>query len=365
MNLKNLMMKQLNSIVFLVGIILALNANAQITIEKSDMPSTGNMIRTSTGLNVDFINYQKTGEDYVWDFSQLTPISQSVDTFVGMTDVPPFIALYFLSSANMAKKDNTTIPIPNYPISKQFSFVKKTSSSYNNAGVLYTISGFPVPLKYNSPDVLYRFPMEYGNEGNSFAEYSLGLENTGHIRKEVGRTNLVDGWGNLTTPYGTFDVLRIKSEVTEYDSIYVDSLGIGFPLYREYTEYSWLGKNQKLPLLKIVSSFGGAIATYVDSVRSLLAINNVNATATFNVKVFPNPTSDIINITTQTNTTSKINIYIYDSNGKLVAARNTGLYNLGKADANLSLRELGLKNGVYFLKITNKNSLDVKRIVLY
>jgi len=365
MNLKNLMMKQLNSIVFLIGIILALNANAQITIEKSDMPSPGNMIRTSTGLNVDFINYQETGEDYVWDFSQLTPISQSVDTFVGMSDVPFYIYFYFLSDANLALKGNITIPIPNYPISKQFSLFKNTSSNYNNAGDSYTISGIPIPLKYNSPDVLYRFPMEYGNEGNSFAEYAIGLDNIGYINKKIGRTNIVDGWGNLTTPYGTFDVLRIKSEVTEYDSIYVDSLGIGFPLYREYTEYSWLGKNQKLPLLKIVSSFGGAIATYVDSVRSLLAINNVNASAAFKVNVFPNPTSDIVNITTQTNTTSKISIYIYDSNGRLVASRNTGLYNSGKVDASLSLRELGLKNGVYFLKITNKNSLDVKRIVLY
>jgi len=353
-----------NSLLLALLLLLGLNVTSQIIISSSDMPSPGDIIITSTGLNINFVDYEDTGENYIWDFSQLIPLSQAVDTFIGITDVPFLVALYFGDKSNLVKKDNNTIPIPGFPITKQYTFLNNTSSSYNNAGVLYTISQIPIPLKYNSPDILYSFPMEYGNTSSSFAEYAFGADNFGFISKEITRTNTVDGWGTLTTPYGTFEVLRLKSDVVELDSIYIDSLGMGAPLYREYTEYSWLGKDYKIPLLKITSSFGGAVVTYLDSLRFPSAINDKLTSFGNDVKVFPNPTTDFVNITLESFSSSAIIVDIFDVYENMVANKILYGHKLGKVDVKMNMRQLGLKNGMYFLKITSDNQQVVKRIIL-
>jgi len=348
----------------LILMLLGFNITAQIIISNSDMPSPGDILITSTGLNIDFVNYEDTGEDYIWDFSQLIPVSQAADTFIGITDVPFLVTLYFGDKSNLVKKDNNTIPIPDFPITKQYSFLKNTSSSYNNAGVLYTISGIPIPLKYNSPDILYRFPMEYGSTGSSFAEYAFGADNFGFISKEISRENTVDGWGTLTTPYGTFEVLRLKSDVVELDSIYIDSLGMGAPLYREYTEYSWLGKEHKIPLLKITSSFGGAIVTYLDSLRFPSAINDKLTSYNNDINVFPNPTTDFLNISLELFSLCDVTIEIYNTNGIRIANEIMPNQIPGKVNVRMNLKLLGLKQGLYLFKIITDNEQVVKRIVL-
>ena len=75
------------------------------------------------------------------------------------------------------------------------------------------------------------------------------------------RTNVVDGWDNLTTLFGTFQTLRVKSTLIEHDSVYIDSLSTGFPINRNITEYKWLGKGQGIPLLQ-VNEEGTLVTTY-------------------------------------------------------------------------------------------------------
>jgi len=340
--------------------------SAQIIIDKNDMPSQGDIVRTSTGLNLGFIDYQETGEDYNWDFSELTPISQSVDTFVSQLDVPLFYIPFFMFSSNLAVNNSSDLPIPDFPITNQYTFFNNTNSSYGIVGDAAMLYGFPIPLKFNSADILYQFPMNYGNTGNSYADYSMGLEDFGYISKEVTRSNTVDGWGTLTTPYGTFEVLRLKSEVIEFDSIYLDSLGIGLPIYREYTEYSWLAKNQKIPLLQITSSFGGVLVTYVDSVRSTpSAINNNSLIVSDNLNVFPNPAHDIVNISFDLFSNSDIEIDIYNLSGIKVANNKMGMHMPDRINIEMNLRNYGLNNGIYFLKIVSGNQHVMKKVVLY
>ncbi|MFK5854694.1 MAG: T9SS type A sorting domain-containing protein [Bacteroidota bacterium] len=352
-------------VLILIILISTLQINAQISISSNDMASPGDIIHTSTGLNLDFINYQETGENFTWDFSQLTVISQTSDTFIGFFDVSPIYQFFFLGASNLVKKDNNTMPIPNFPITKQYSFLQKSNNSYNNIGVGYTISGIPIPLRYSTPDVLYTFPMEYGDTGSSYAEYSIGMPNIGYIGKEISRSNAVDGWGTLTTPYGTFDVLRLKSEIVQFDTLYIDSLGFGIPLHREYTDYSWIGIGQKIPLLHISSSLGGAFVTYIDSLRSPSAINSPIDFIGKNISVFPNPTTDVINISFDLPSASDIIIEMYTYGGVKLADKKLVKLSNGVWDSKISLREFGLKNGIYLLKITSDKQMVARRIILY
>ncbi len=337
--------------------------SAQISINSSDMPSPGNIIHISTGLNVDFINYQETGEDYIWNFSQLEPISQITDTFVSQLNVPIAYIPVFMFSANLAKKEDINIPIPNSPLTNQYTFFNNTNNSFDVVGNAVTLYGIPLPLEFNSPDVLYQFPMEYENTGSSFAEYSFGIPNYGYLHREISRSNTVDGWGTLITPYGNFDVLRLKSEVAEFDSIYIDSLGMGLPLYREYTEYSWLGSGHKVPLLKITSEFSSTIVTYVDSLWIPTSVNNELVITDNHVRIFPNPTTDLVTISVEIPLVSDINIEIYNSTGIKVTEKKIIPYT--EKNISLSLRQLGLNNGIYLLKVSVGDKYSIKKLILH
>ena len=355
-----------SSFLFAMLTIAFFQLTAQIIINKTDMPSVNDIVCTSTGLNLDFIDYQETGENYVWDFSQLIPIIQTVDTFVSLSDVSPVYDFFFFGASNLVNAKSNRIPIPDFPISDSYTFFNSKDNYFGIAGEGFILYGLPIPLKFDSHDVLYRFPMAYGNTGNSYAQYALGLDNYGYLKKEVTRSNTVDGWGTITTPYGTFDVLRMKSEVIAFDSIYIDSLGIGLPLYREYTEYSWMGKGHKVPLLKITSSLGGVVVTYVDSVRfNPSAINEAPYIDDNKMRIFPVPSKDIINISFELLAKCNIEIAIYNINGVKVAERRLLNQIPGVVNIEMNLRQCGLKNGLYLLKIISGNQQINKKVVLY
>ncbi len=287
---------------------------AQITIESSDLASVDDTVRLSTGLNVDFVDFTETGEGFVWDFSALEPVKQSVDTFLSHTDTPYW--LFFLVTANMSKHLPYDIPIPGLPITNIYEYYKKTNGSFNYVGYGAMLNGIPLPLAYTSPDILYKFPMNYGNVDSSSSGLSFGIDNLGYMLIERYRKNTVDGYGTLITPYGTFDVLRLKSEVAEYDSIYLDSLNAGIPVNRNYTEYKWLAKGGKEPLLMISTSNLGITSVYVDSVRSnLIGIKEQEVKP---VTLFPNPCKGGFNVRFATPPAGKVKVEVYSQNGGLI-----------------------------------------------
>jgi len=88
-------------------------------------------------------------------------------------------------------------------------------------------------LKFNNPDEWYQFPMNYGQTYADEAALEMALPDVGYVLIERSRQNTIDGWGSLTTPYGTFEVLRYKSEVSEYDSLEMNGIGQG--IYRNFS----------------------------------------------------------------------------------------------------------------------------------
>lgn len=105
--LRRVRMKHLISkpILILTMLISTLQINAQISISSNDMASPSDIIHTSTGLNLDFINYHETGENFTCDFLQLTAISSTSDTFISFSDVSPIYQFFFYVS-NLVKTDD-------------------------------------------------------------------------------------------------------------------------------------------------------------------------------------------------------------------------------------------------------------------
>jgi hypothetical protein len=129
------------------------------------------------------------------------------------------------------------------------------------------VQGAPLPAKYDVPDKYYQFPMNPGTNWSSTSNFEISIPDFAYLGIQKSRTSIVDGWGTLITPFGTFQTLRVKSMITEYDSIYIDSISMGIPLLRNITEYKWLAKDQGIPVLQINEEGNITTAIYRDSVR--------------------------------------------------------------------------------------------------
>ncbi len=349
--------------VFLLLTGLSISANGQITIDQSDMPSKDDTVRSSIGLNLEFIDFTETGEDFLWDFSQLIPIRQRVDTFLSPFDLPLIYWLFGISS-DFGVKGFEGLPIPGFPFSDQYDFYKKKNDGYRAIGLGVSIFDFPFPIFYDDPDLVYKFPMDYGTNWSSQAHFAQELPSVGYLEKTRTHVDTVDGWGTLITPYGTFEVLRIKSEVTETDSLYMDSLEIGIPYSRDYTLYQWLGKGQKIPLLQIASSLGGVFAEYVDSARTIISgINELPLVRNNQLKVFPNPTGSTVQLQFEMLEKQEVSISLFDLQGREVLTVFRGELPQGEAGLSFNLNDSPVGSGIYLLQLRAGNQSMYRKII--
>lgn len=347
-------------IVFAIVLMIATPGLSQIVINKSDMPQKDDTVRVSLGLNPAIIDLSETGENYTWDYSQLIPFQQRVDTFVNVTSTPA--GIIFMFTSDFAVRMANLPPLPGVEISDAYQYYKSTNSAYKNTGFAISMQGFPIPASFTSPDIIYEFPLEYGNSDSSASGVAMNIPNTGYIEVDRNRVNHVDGYGTLITPYGTFDVIRVKSEVTEYDSIYLESQETGVALPYSYTEYKWLGKNQKAPLLTARSYLGGVIVEYVDSVRNTLGIaeNNIQISKP---KIFPNPVTSTANLEFDLKQQSPVALSINDITGKTVWKSKSMVLRRGHHSIKLDINKYGLSNGSYLINISTKSQHSTLKFI--
>ncbi len=258
----------LSGLLCLTLLVFCISAKAQITITAADLPSTGNTYRISLADTLLALDPEPTGEDFTWDFSFLDPITQFEENWVSPleTDI-----LYFLlfGISNMAQ--SVALPaIPGLELTDAFNFYEKNSSAFAQTGLAGKLAGLPVVIPFDDEDRVVEFPLEYGNTERDESEFSVVVPSIAELREERVRESIADGWGTLITPYGTFDVLRLKSVIEIRDTL-SGSLG-NFLVERLTIEYRWLGAGQGLPLLQIDLqetsglSFITRIA-YLDSLR--------------------------------------------------------------------------------------------------
>lgn len=345
--------------------------NAQIVITSDDMPLPGDTVRKSNTAILDGINYQQGGPDQTWLFNELTVVTQQVDTFVNVGETPSIYQIFFNNQfiypdykATVALKLAQFTAIPTVTLTDSYLFIKVSDEDMREMGYGVTLEGIPLPVQLQQIDTVYRFPLEYGDIDSAHSLLSIDVPNLGYLMISKFRRNTVDGWGTLTTPYGEFQTLRVKTEIEEYDSLYSDSLGMGMPLTRNIIEYKWLANGFPEPIL-IVTEEGFIItASYIDSVRSgFLNVPEVKSRK-YDFSVYPNPSSDYLSVSYELfeDADVKISVYsIYGNEMKRFAQtrQERGLYN-----RILYLKENGFRPGIYLIRLTIDNVPYVKRILL-
>jgi hypothetical protein len=249
-------------------------------------------------------------------------------------------------------------------VSDPYQYYKSDNDAFKITGFALSMQGFGIPAAFSSPDILYKLPLTYGDADSSFSGTEMEVEGTGYLKVERKRVNTVDGWGTLTTPYGTFEVIRVKSYVDEYDSIYIDSQETGIAIPYSYTEYKWLAKSQKVPLLTIRDVLGGVLVEYTDSIRGTLGVPE-NKMILTDASVFPNPVHHKATVRFNLKQKTTVSLSLLTIEGKQVYATRPENFNSGEHTININLEQLQLPKGIYFVNLnTGTQNQSLKLLYL-
>ncbi len=349
----------------LVILLFSFAASSQVVIDNSDMPAPGDTLKFNTTNNLAGINYQQTGADFIWNFSSLSSMQEATDTFVSvLTTNLAYLAVFdnILDPDNMAtvalRQEIPAIPFVPITISDAYNFYRNSASRYSMLGMGAKVNGVPLPMKFDNPDVLYHFPVTFGSADTSDSEFHVNIPNIGYYGEARHRENFVDGWGTLYLPTDTFSVMRIKSKVTYYDSIYSDSIGYGIGMDYTVTEYKWLSDEYHEPVLQINKRGQNNVsARYYNYVPPDLSVET--HTTSDDPVIYPNPADNYISITFK-EYADDFTIIVCDLEGReLIRNHYSGML----SRINLPIEKLD--KGIYLVHIISKSLNTSAKFIKY
>lgn len=367
-----------NTFLALIFSIAACASYAQITITKNDMPLVNDTLRVSNTNTIGTSDPTLTGANHSWDYTHLVPLTQTIDTFVSVTTTPFAYQFYFNNiilypntKADLAVPVATPVLTTGLTLEDVFNYYKKPTGEYTQVGFGAKINGVPTSVRFDSLDIIYRFPMNYGNKDSCVSKYGLNVPTLMYYGQRKKRVNEVDGWGTLKTPFGTFQTLRVKSTLYTTDTIYLNSLSFGMKINRPtQIEYKWLGVNSRIPLLQIITTAGATpvvtSVVYRDSLRgTILSVQPTIASKEDNINIFADSKSHTINIFYEASSNQTLNAELYDLAGRKITTLLNETVEAGTCKFGYNIEQLNLASGIYVVKmlVNNKNLISKKIIV--
>lgn len=293
---------------FCIVFSLASSAFAQITLQVNDFATAADSIRMSLA-NPTNIDLQNTGPNATWDFSQLTAQSQTLINYnpIGFGSIlilatygpiasTPYKATYFTLTNDLPiDQFSAFLPIE---ISNLSQYTRRTSSQINSIGYSIDVQGQGIPFKSDTIETRYQLPLNYNDTYTSRGYTYIDLNPAADIKwiQHRERNSVVDGWGSVTTPLGTFDALRIRHDITEIDSIYQTFFGAGtwiaLPAFTT-TQYEWWTTGKKECLLRAtVGGFGPTPQSTIEYQDIYLGLDASIDQADFAIDFYPNPATE-------------------------------------------------------------------------
>jgi hypothetical protein len=390
-----------NVLLIIPILLIGMMANAQITVTNAVFPSANQYFETAIINGLQNVNITAAGPNQTWDMSNLqgTTINYTVQNAA--------------TGSSSSLFPTATIILPEFGGTTGEGYVKVDANSMQTVGIVATIDGlvsnFPVPL--GQPRVDLETPLNYSDVSSNSFDFQVtldphnppgtqldsvisdfetqagGLISIDSIRVTftTNRTTEVDAWGNLTTPTGSYDVLRLRKVDTTNTVLEVKISVFGIPnvLWQDPTDPNGLGVNpadlealgigidtiitydfwsatEQQPILSYVTDGSGS-PTYG---QYALIANNTRGIVESGLEViaYPNPATDNFTLEMNHFEVGDYTLKMYNIIGKEVKSIPFR-YSDGMK---LSVQTGDLQNGTYVYRILNKNkeSLVTRRIIV-
>ncbi|HMU68647.1 MAG TPA: hypothetical protein PKC38_01495, partial [Chitinophagales bacterium] len=215
-------MKSVLSFVIAIGVSACMQAQSPITIVSSDLPDEGESFLVTNASPLIAFDGTDTGPDHNWNFSTLVPVTQDTTNWIDENDTNPiYFFLWFTS--DIAEQSVSNIVNDFITITDVYNFYQLDNSTFAFAGFAGTIAGIPFPIGYDDNEVILNFPADYGQISNSNTGFNISIPDIGGWNESRDRSNEIDGWGQVTTPAGTYDALRLHSVINIIDTFTYDT----------------------------------------------------------------------------------------------------------------------------------------------
>lgn len=340
--------------------ICAFGAVAQITITTADIAAPTKIIYQSNDtLPSGSLSVGSAGISQTWNMSMLNASTTDTMTFISYAWAPNPL----FSSSNLVMKQGWQ---------NNFSYLTNSASGLTADGVSANVDLGAGPMNLtikNSPsEKLMNFPANYltnftSNYKSITPAFYFGVDpgiglviDSVRMTSGVRKTVTVDAWGTLTTPLGTFNVLRSKETIVKYDTTDVSISGFWNPLpgftpllaADSTTGYTWWANGVGFPLVSIKLDSLSAVKE-VTWLQSLPLVGINEATAASQVNVFPNPAQNEITFAVEASKVSSIQLFD-------IAGRMIDSYTVSGNTASINTSDFA--NGVYsYTLIGNDNAI--------
>jgi len=349
----------------------AIIAQSPITIGNSNMPSSNDTLRyTNIQLN-SLGNYTQTGTNYTWNFGNVNSGTEGLREYKSASATPYFL-FFVLSGAYGEKIADTLVGgTGTISITKVYNFYKKQTSPVNAFvadGLGMTISGLPVPSYYSDKDELYHFPMTYPKYDSTTFKFSTIANSLLPITysKAGYRTTTVDGWGTITTPYGTENCLRLITTQYSKDTTIITLPIPGIPpikigINNYVRSYQWMTLTSKIPYFEVSGNLFGNNFTvtqaryrgYDKEIKPTTGISSNDPTVAF--QVYPNPVQNLLWIK---NAPASESIEILSLDGKLMMQVKSDVFG---SQEFVDVSDLAA--GVYLLKLSHIEGMNLIKFI--
>lgn len=343
---------------------------SQISITSTNVPQTDDTLRVSDAVIDNAMDFISTGTDYNWDFSNLQFNGQKLNEYQPVTSAGLYIQFVFGSSVPQNYRASYYVatagsPLNNLPaqlpitISDISQFYKLRTDSLTMVGMKLSVNGQEVPAKSDTIETKYKFPLDYGNThfSRGYTKLDLNPIYDGIWIQHRTRQTDVDGWGQITTPLGTFNALRIHHRITESDSFYVSFNGFAFwvPIpVPESHEYEWRALEEKEPILLVKTNVVQGTETVTSVEYKNVYTLGINENDMTSVSVYPNPVQDWMVIQSPNSFDA---FSIFSTDGKLILS---GKFAKG---AQQMVDVSTLKSGSYLIQLNSNSGTAVKNFV--
>jgi hypothetical protein len=277
-------------------------AQTPITLSNSHMPGNGDTLRF-TEVQVNSVgNYTATGTNFSWDFSSATRLTEGVRAFKNALQTP--YAFFFLALNEYGEKAADSLGAGPLKITDIYNYYRKPTqpvSAFLADGVGLTINGIKVPCYYTDKDELYLFPLTYPKYDSTKFRFQTTASMALPVMysKSGYRVTKVDGWGTVTTPFGTEPCIRVVTTQYGHDSIKNTLVPIPFGFPNFVRSYQWMTLNSKIPYFEITGPVTGGIFTpasarYRGFEIAKVIDTDVSDIDNESISVFPNPVKDVL-----------------------------------------------------------------------
>ncbi|MDG2425005.1 MAG: T9SS type A sorting domain-containing protein [Flavobacteriales bacterium] len=336
----------------LTALTIAPQFNAQISLNSADLPQ-GGMTYNRANANPSLEDFSITGANMAWDFGNLQSIGDTETAYHAMSDASFTIAFVFSNADHYTSFDLPEFEGFEIPISGATIISEYSSSAYSTVGIGISIESLDLPVAYNDADATLPLPLTFGASLNDDSELALDIPSQIYFASNLNRDVTVDGWGTLTLPGGTFEVLRVKTIISGTDSLNFPAQEIGFSIPDNRVIYAWYAAGEGLPVLSITEIADAPIIISFKEGSPTVGLAQMSNTPKNLQVVGPIPARDFVQLS---GVHAGQLIDVVDATGRLSAQLTVG----SDGQVNIS----GMPSGTYVLSASDNASGSAARLVV-